>query len=188
MGDYVLESNPALGRLIERLGTQSETPARKQSSSSSGSTRYRRRRRAKASKRVREDPTIVVAKKPAKSSRVTKPARLADALAVEDDLWALREDSGADEMVLVGFDEEPAIFAEEIGDGGDDVFRADEADEILDVYGRADLDEYGEPADEDAESFDERSVQAISAVQNEEGDWIIDAFKAWMLEAVEAPG
>jgi hypothetical protein len=185
MGDYVLESNPALGRLIERLGTQSETPARKQSSSSSDSTRYRRRRRAKASKRVREDPTIVVAKKPARNPRVTKPTRLADALAVEDDLWAIREDSGADEMVLVGFDEEPAIFAEEIGDV--DVVKADDADEILDVYGRADLDEYGEPA-EDADSFDESSVQAISAVENEEGDWIIDAFKAWMLEAVEAPG
>jgi hypothetical protein len=185
MGDYVLESNPALGRLIERLGTQSETPARKQSSSSSDSTRYRRRRRAKASKRVREDPMIVVAKKPAKNARVRKPTRLADALAVEDDLWAIREDSGADEMVLVGFDEEPAIFAEEIGDV--DVVKADDADEILDVYGRADLDEYGEPA-EDAGSFDERSVQAISAVENEEGDWIIDAFKAWMLEAVEAPG
>jgi hypothetical protein len=129
---------------------------------------------------------IVVAKKSAKNPPARKPTRLADALAVEDDLWALREDSGADEMVLVGFDEEPAIFAEEIGDV--DVVKADDADEILDVYGRADLDEYGEPADEDAESFDERSVQAISAVQNEESDWIIDAFKAWMLEAVEAPG
>jgi hypothetical protein len=188
MGDYVLESNPALDRLIERLGAQSRPPEREQSSSLFGSSRYRRRNRAKVSKRVREDPMIVVEKKPAKNPRVAKAADLTDALAVEDDLRAIHEDSGADEMVLVDFDEEPAIFAEEIGDDVDDASRGDEADEILDVYGRADLDEYGEPAYEEAEAFDERSVQATSAVENEEGDWIIDAFKAWMLKSVEVPG
>jgi hypothetical protein len=187
MGDYVLESNPALGRLIERLATQSRPPAREQRSSLFDSTRYRRRNRAKVSKRVREDPMIVVEKKPAKNPRAQKTADPADWLAVEDDLWAIHEDSGADDMVLVDFDEEPAVFVEEIGDDGDDAFEGDEADEILDVYGWADLDECGEPVYEDADAFDERSVQAISAVENEEGDWIIDAFKAWMLKAVEAP-
>jgi hypothetical protein len=188
MGDYVLESNPALGRLIERLATQSRPPAREQSSSLFDSTRYRRRRRARVSKRVRENPMTVAEKTPAKNPSGAKPVDLADALAIDDDLWAIHEDSGADEMVLVDFDEEPAVFAEEIGDDGDDTFEGDEADEILDVYGREDLDEYGEPAYEDAEAFEKTSVQAISAVENEEDDWIIDAFRAWMLKAVEAPG
>jgi hypothetical protein len=188
MGDYVLESNPALSRLIERHATQSGPAAREQSSRLFDATRYRRRRRADASKRVREDPMVVVEKKPAKKPRIEKPADLADALAVEDELWAILDDSGADEMVLVGFDEEPAVFAEGVGDDGEDTFRGDEADEILNVYGRADLDEYGGPAHEDAESFDEGSVPAIRAVENEEGDWIIDAFKDWMLKTAEAAG
>ena len=173
MGDYVLESNPALGRLIERLATESAPPAREKSSHLFDSTRYRRRNRAKASKRAREDPIVVVEKKRAKNPRVARPADPTDALAVEDHLWAIREDSGADDMGLVDLDEGPAVFAEEIGGGGGDTFE-DGADEILDVYGRTDPDEDGE--------------SACSAVENEEGDWIIDAFKAWMLKAVEAPG
>ena len=144
-------------------------------------------------------------KKPAKGASVAEPTDLVDELVVEDDLWAMHEDpQAADEMVLVDFDEEPEVFAEEFVDDGDDTFACDEADEILDVYGRADLGEYGESAYENAEAFDEigvileeaqdvdiddeMSVQSIGAVDNEEGDWIIDAFKAWMLKAAEAPG
>jgi hypothetical protein len=183
MGDYVLESNPALGRLIERLATQGGPPAHEQSSLLSDSTRNRRRRHAKVSRRVRENPTIVVDKRPAKNPSVAEPAGFAHAVAVEHNLWANHEDSRADEIVLVDFDEEPAVFADE--DDGDDTFAGDEADEILDVYGE-DLDAWGEPAYGDAEAIDERSVQTVSAVENEQGDWIIDAFKAWMLEAPEA--
>jgi hypothetical protein len=205
MGDYVLESNPALERLIERLAAPSRPPAHDQTSRLDDSTRNRRRRRSKASKRIREDPMTVGEKKPVESARVAEPEDLDDELVTEDDLWAIHEDpQAADEMVLVGFDEEPEVFAEEFVDDGDDTFECDEADEILDVYGRLDTDEYGESAYEDAEVFgetgvvleedqdvdidDEVSVQASSAAENEEGDWIIDAFKAWMLKAAEAPG
>ncbi len=75
----------------------------------------------------------------------------------------------------------------------------DDADEILDVYGRADLGEFGESAYEAADAFDEMdmlleedqdddevSVQTVSAVEDAAGDWIFDAFKAWMLEVDEA--
>jgi hypothetical protein len=41
---------------------------------------------------------------------------------------------------------------------------------------------------QDVDIDDEMSVQATGAVENEEGDWIIAAFKAWMLKAAEAPG
>jgi hypothetical protein len=185
MGDYVLESNPALGRLIERLATQGGPPAHEQSSRLFDSKRNRRRRHAKVSQRVRENSTIVVDKRPAKNPSVAEPADLAHAVAVEHNLWASHEDLRADEIVLVDFDEEPAVFPEE--DDGDDTFEGDEADEILDVYGE-DLDAWGEPAYEDAEALDERSLQTVSAVDNEQDDWIIDAFKAWMLAAAEAPG
>jgi hypothetical protein len=156
MGDYVLESNPALERLIERQAAQGRPPAHEQSSRSHDSTRNRRRMRTKLSKRIREDPMTVGGKKPAEGASVAEPTDLVDELVAEDDLWAMHEDpQAADELVLVDFDEEPEVFAEEFVDDGDDTFACDEADEILDVYGRADLGEYGESAYENAEAFDE---------------------------------
>ena len=135
----------------------------------------------------------------AEVARFVGPTSIVEELVVEDDLWAIHEDpQAADEIVLVDFDEEPAVFAEELGDGENSI-EGDEADEVLDVYGRADLDEFGEPAYEDADAFDEMdmllevdqdeegvSLQTVSAVEDAAGDWIFDAFKAWMLEVDEA--
>ena len=172
MGDYVLESNPALGRLIERLAEQSGPPAHEQSSILHHSKRNRRRRRAKDSKRIRGDPMTVGEKKPAKGKRVVDPADLADELVGKDELWANHESPlDADEMLLVDFDEEAEVFVEELGHDEGDANEGDEPDEILDLYGPEDLDEYGE----------------FACVENEEGVWIIDAFKAWMLDASKRP-
>jgi hypothetical protein len=200
MGDYVLESNPALGRLIERLGAQGKRPAPEESPSSRDSRRFQRRGRSKIPKRSRENPTTVGARKRAEATSLAEPTSIGEELVVEDDLWVIHEDpQSADEMVLVDFDEEPADFAEELGGDGESTMEGDEADEILDVYGCADLDEFGESAYENAGDLDEMgvlleedqddnpvSVQTISAVEDAAGDWIFDAFKAWMLEVAEA--
>lgn len=199
MGDYVLESNPALGRLIERLGAQGKRPEPEESSSFHDSRRFQRRGRSKAPKRTRENPTTVDAQKRAEVARFVEPTSIVEELVVEDDLWVIHEDpQGADEIVLIDFDEEPAVFAEELGDG-ESLVEGDEADEILDVYGHADLDECGESAYEDTGAFDQMdmllekdqdddgvSVRTVSAVEDAAGDWIFDAFKAWMLEVDEA--
>jgi hypothetical protein len=199
MGDYVLESNPALGRLIERLGAQGKRPAPEESSSLRDSRRFQRRGRAKIPKRIRENPTTVGAQKRAEVASPAEPPSIVEELVVEDDLWVIHEDpQAADEMVLVDFDEEPAVFAEELGGAGESIMEGDEADEILDVYGRADLDELGESGYENAGALDEMDVlleedhddngvsaQTISAVEDTAGDWIFDAFKAWMLEVAE---
>jgi hypothetical protein len=125
---------------------------------------------------------------------------MAEELVVEDDLWVIHEDpQAADEMVLVDFDEEPAVFAEELEGDGEGSMDGDEADEVLDVYGHADLDEFGDSAYEDAGALDKTdvlleedqddnavSVQTIGAVEDAASDWIFDAFKAWMLEVAEA--
>jgi hypothetical protein len=198
MGDYVLESNPALGRLIERLGAQGEPPE-PQESPRLGAKRFHRRGRSKTPKSTRENPTTVGTQTRAEVVRHVEPTSIVERLVVEDDHWAIHEDPpDADEIVLVDFDEEPAVFAEELGDAEYRV-EGDEADEVLDVYGRADLDEFGESAYEDAEALDEMamlleedqdddgvSIRTVSAVQDEAGDWIFDAFKAWMLEVDEA--
>jgi hypothetical protein len=195
MGDYVLESNPALGRLIERLGAEGKRPEPEESPRFLDSKRFHRRGRSRTPKRTRENPTTVGTQTRAEVASLVEPTSIVDGLVVEDDLWAIHEDpQAADEIVLVDFDEEPAVFAEELGDAEYPV-EGDEADEVLDVYGRAGLDEFGEPAYEDADAFDEMailleedqdddgvSVRTVSAVEDAAGDWIFDAFKAWMLE------
>lgn len=195
MGDYVLENNPALERLIERLGA--EGPA--ESSGSDDSRRFQRRGRSKVPKRNRENPTAAGAQNHADVASFVEPTSSVEELVVEDGLWATHEDPEADdEIVLVDFHEEPAEFADELGNG-EFLVEGDEADELLDVYGRADLDEFGASAYEDAEAFDEMnmlleeehgndadSVQTVSAVEDAAGDWIFDAFKAWMVEADKA--
>ena len=200
MGDYVLESNPALGRLIERLGAQGKRPAPEESSSLRDSRRFQRRGRAKIPKRIRENPTTVGAQKRAEVASPAEPPSIVEELVVEDDLWVIHEDpQAADEMVLVDFDEEPAVFAEELGSDCQSITEGDEADEVLDVYGRVDLDEFGESAYGKAAALDEMdvlleedqddngvSVQTSNAVEDAAGDWIFDAFKAWMLEVAEA--
>ena len=199
MGDYVVESNPALGRLIERLGAQGKRRGPEESASFHDSRRFQQRGRSKTPKRTRENPTTVRAPKRAEVARFVGPTSIVEELVVEDDLRAIYEDpEAAEEIVLVDFDEEPAVFAEELGDG-ENFIKGDEADEVLDVYGRADLDEFGESAYEDADAFDEMdmlleldqdeegvSLQTVSAVEDAAGDWIFDAFKAWMLEVDEA--
>ena len=199
MGDYVLESNPALERLIERLGAE-KGPAPEESSRLQDSRRFQRRGRSKIPKRSRENPTTVGAQKRAKVASLAEPPSIVEELVVEDDLWVIHEDpQAADEMVLVDFDEEPAVFAEELGDDGEIIMEGDEADEVLDVYGPTDLDEFGDSAYEDAGALDETdvlleedkddngaSVQTIGAGEDAAGDWIFDAFKAWMLEVAEA--
>jgi hypothetical protein len=200
MGDYVLESNPALERLIERLGAQGKRPAPEESSSWQDSRRFQRRGRSKIPKRIRENPATVGVQKRAEVASLAEPTSMVEELLVEDDLWVIHEDpQAADEMVLVDFDEEPAVFAEELAGDDEGSMDGDEADEVLDVYGPADLDEFGDSAYEDAGALDETdvlleedqddnavSVQTIGAVEDAAGDWIFDAFKAWMLEVAEA--
>lgn len=193
MGDYVLDSNPALGRLIERLGAEGNDPGQ-ESASHHDSWRFQRRGRSKTPKRTRESPTTVGAQKRAELTCFAEPTSMMDELVAEDDLWAIHEDSQGDEIILLDFDEEPAVFAEDLDDG-EIIVEGDEADEILDVYGPADQDEFEEFAHESAATSDEMdilldedldddgvSVQAVSAVEDAAGDWIFDAFKAWMLE------
>jgi hypothetical protein len=200
MGDYVLESNPALERLIERLGAQGKRPAPEESSSWQDSRPFQRRGRSKIPKRIRENQATVGVQKRAAVASLVEPTSMVEELVVEDDLWVIHEDpQAADEMVLVDFDEEPAVFAEELGDDGEIIMEGDEADEVLDVYGPTDLDEFGDSAYEDAGALDETdvlleedkddngaSVQTIGAGEDAAGDWIFDAFKAWMLEVAEA--
>jgi hypothetical protein len=199
MGDYVLESNPALERLIERLGAE-KGPAPEESSRLQDSRRFQRRGRSKVPKRIRENPANVGPQKWAEVASLAGPTSMAEELVVEDDLWVIHEDpQAADEMVLVDFDEEPAVFAEELEGDGKGSMDGDEADEVLDVYGHADLDEFGDSAYEDAGALDKTdvlleedqddnavSVQTIGAVEDAASDWIFDAFKAWMLEVAEA--
>ncbi|HEY1445514.1 MAG TPA: hypothetical protein VGF51_11510 [Acidimicrobiales bacterium] len=199
MGDYVLESNPALGRLIERLGAEGKRPGPEKSSSLHDSKRFQRRGRSKIPKRTRENLTTLDTQTRAEVASLVEPTSLVEELVVEDDLEAIHEDpQAADEIVLIDFDEEPAVFAEDPGDA-ECRLESDEADEILDVYGRTDLDDIGESADEDLEAFDEMgmlleadqeddgvSVQTVSGVDDAAGDWIFDAFKAWMLEVDQA--
>lgn len=166
MGDYVLEGSPALERLIERFGAQGRPLPSEESSRSAGYVpRSQRRKRSKARaphrwEMFRRSPT-------AADSR--RPAETAD---VEDDSWALHDDAqDADEMFLLDFDEEPELI--EDSDGYDEQHNeTDDADEIIDVYG-----------------LEELNGEEEASLENEgegEGEpWILDAFKAWMLEAGE---
>jgi hypothetical protein len=178
MGDYVLESNPALERLIDRLGARGEPPPHEESSSSNGNaTRSRRGRRSKvqATDRpeiVRGDHTAAGAKDPAEHATVAEPAAIAEEeqAVVEDDLWAICEDpQPTDEMVLVDFDEEPEVFDEDLGDYDEDEDEADEADEVLDLYEGEEPDDEDETAYEDDEVFDE-----VDVVLEEEKEEVFD--------------
>ena len=190
MGDYVLESNPALERLIERFGAHGEPPPSEEGSSSNGSGKrsWRGRRsnvHAPELPGVFEDaPTAASAKDRTERATAGLLAAVAeeDPAVVEHDLWAIREDlQSADELLLVDFDEEPAVFDEDpdLDDDG-----ADEADEILDLYEDEDLDDeqYG---DEDRGIVD-RGAEILDDKREERGDWIFRAFEAWMLDAGEA--
>lgn len=189
MGDYVLESNPALERLIERFGAHGEPPSSVERSGSSGSgKRSWRERRSNVHAAghpgvLEEAPMAAGAKERVERATAGSPAAVAeeDPEAVEHDLWALEEDlESADEMLLVDFDEEPAVFDEDpdLDDDG-----ADEADEILDLYEDEDLDDeqYG---DEDRGIVD-RGAEILDDKREERGDWIFRAFEAWMLDAGE---
>ncbi len=167
MGDYVLESNPALERLIDRLGARGEPPPHGESSSSNGNaTRSRRGRRSKVHaadrpETLRGDQTAAGAKDPAEHATVAEPAAIAEEeqAVVEDDLWAIYEDpQPTDELVLVDFDEEPEVFDEDLGDYDDDEDEADESDEVLDVYEGEEPDDEEETAYENDEVFDEVDV------------------------------
>jgi hypothetical protein len=165
MGDYVLESNPALGRLIERLGAEGKRPGPEKSSSLHDSKRFQRRGRSKIPKRTRENLTTLDTQTRAEVASLVEPTSLVEELVVEDDLEAIHEDpQAADEIVLIDFDEEPAVFA----------------DEDLEAF-----DEMGMLLEADQED-DGVSVQTVSGVDDAAGDWIFDAFKAWMLEVDQA--
>ena len=198
MSDYVLENNPALERLIERLGAEGTGPGEERSTLHA-SRRSQRRGRSKLPKRTSENPTTVGAQERAEFTRFAEPTSTAEELVPHDDPWVIHEDSQAgDEIVLLDFDEEPAVFAEDLGDG-EIIVETDEFDEVLDVYGYADPDEFGESAHDDDVTSDEMdvlldedpdddgvSVQTVSAVEDTAGDWIFDAFKAWMVEVDKA--
>jgi hypothetical protein len=188
MGDYVLESNPALERLIERLGEQGKpSPSEDGSSSNDYSTRFRWRRRPIAPAAdhrgiPRGNLSAAGANDPAERATAAVPTAVAKEVVFEDNLWAIHnEPQAAEEMVLVDFDEEPEVFAEDLRDHGEDENDAYEADEILEIYELEELHDY----DETAYEHDELPVEVVD-VENEGGDWILDAFKAWMLETAEA--
>jgi hypothetical protein len=142
MGDYVVESNPALERLIERHRAQGNPQPRKERSNSNGDAKRSRWRRR--SKVHTADPA--------------KCATVADPEVFEDDLWVIPEDPRSDELVLVGFDEEPEVFDEDPEDLDEDQDEADEADEVLDVYEGEEPSSESETADVGEEVFEEDVV------------------------------
>lgn len=158
MGDYVLESNPALERLMERCRSQSEPPPPEQDPRPNGAAkRSRRGRRSKvhpASHPVPPpaDPTPGGEEDPAE--RVIAAER---AVAAEDDRAPVGVDPGIipDEMILVDFDEEPEIIDEDLWESDEDNDEADETDEILDVYEDEEWDGEKDAACEDEEAFAE---------------------------------
>jgi hypothetical protein len=116
---------------------------------------------------------------PAERVTVANPAATAEETALDESLWAIHEDAPADdELVLVDFDEEAEVFAEDPGDQRED--EAYEADDFLEVYEREELDN-NEPA-----AYDDGVRVDVVGVENDRGDWILDAFKNWMLESAEA--
>jgi hypothetical protein len=214
MGDYVLESNPALERLIERLRAQGEPPPHEESSKGNAK-RWRLGGRSKAhaadqSEIFRGNPTAAGAEDPAEHATVAESAAIAEQepAVVGDDLWAIQEDpQPGDEMVLVDFDEEPEVFDEDFGDcdeDGDEA-EADEEDEFLDLYEPEEPDEeevddevpvkvvhafedeepdHKQIADEDRELV-AKSTEVLDENRHEAGAWILDAFDLWKLGAVE---
>jgi hypothetical protein len=179
MSDYVLESNPALERLFERLRAPGEPPPPEESSlPNRDAKRSPRGRRSKVHAEdrtgiLRGDPAAAGAKDPADRATVVSAAAIAEEepVVVEDDLWANHADpQPTDELVLVDFDEEPEVFDEVPNRYDEDEEDAD-GDEILDLY------EYEEPDDE-GEGGDGTDEDTGS-------DWIFNAFEVWMRGAVE---
>jgi hypothetical protein len=209
MGDYVLEGNPALERLFERLRAPDEPPPLEESSSSEcGAKRSLRGRRSKVHAAdhpevLRGDLTAGV-QDPAERATVADPEAITEEVpVVVDDLWVIHEDPpSSDEMILIDFDEEPEVFDEDLGEFDDDAAE-DEDDEILDVYEGEESDDEGEAADED-EVFDEEDavlakddegvvddevpVRVAGAFKGDGGDWILGAFEVWMHEALKDEG
>ena len=195
MGDYVLESNPALERLIERDRAQDVPPPPEEGSSSRGhANRFWRGRRSTAHpvdhpEVLRGDPSAGGATSPAERTTVEEPPIVAEeAAVVEDDLWAIHKDlQPPDEMVLVDFDEEPEVFDEDPGNYGEDE-EADEADEVLDVYEDADWDDEDEEEDVNDEVLSEvmdAGADVLEENRHVGSDWIFDAFEAWKVEIIE---
>lgn len=187
MGDYVLDSNPALERLIERLGAQGKPPLPEERSSSNGyATLFRRRKRSKV--HPVDDPGIrggssspAGLNDPVEGARVATPAATAQEVALHENLRAIHEDTQADdELVLVDFDEAAEVFAEDPGGQRADESDAYEADDLLEVYEREELD------NSDETLYDDEMPVEVLGVENDRRDWILDAFKTWMLESAEA--
>jgi hypothetical protein len=186
MGDYVLDSNPALERLIERLGAKDKPPPPEERSGSHGySTLFRRRRRptvhAVDSPGIGGgNPSPAGVNDPADRAKVAK-APTAEEAAFDENLRAIREDFPADdELVLVDFDEDAELFAEDPEDQREDENEADAADAFLEVYERE------EPNPDENAAYDDGVRVDVVGVENDRGDWILDAFKNWMLESAEA--
>jgi hypothetical protein len=186
MGDYVLESNPALERLIERLCAPGEPPLGEASSNSNEhARRFRRGRHSKVHaaghpELLRGDPTAGDATETA-DRHLGSPSTIAEEEpAVLGNFWAIHEDpQPTDEMVLVDFDEEPEVFDEDPGEYERDRDETDDADEILDVYEDEDEDEDEEWNNE---TILDEGAEVLDEDRHEVGDWIFEAFEVWRLE------
>jgi hypothetical protein len=180
MGDYVLESNPALERLIERLRAPGEPPlAEASSNSNEHAKRSRRGRRSKVHAAgqpeiLRGAPTAGDAKDSADQHPGSPSTITEEEPAVLENFWPIHEDpQPSDEMLLVDFDEEPEVFDEDPGDYDKDRDETDEADEILDVY---------EDEEWNEETIVDEGAEVLDADRHAVGDWIFEAFEVWRLE------
>jgi hypothetical protein len=180
MSDYVLESNPALERLIERLHAPGEpSPPEESSVSKEHGKRFRRARRSKGEEADRQELLGVDSPAAGAWDRADQgpnsPAGIfQEEPAVDESVWTIHEDpEPPDEMLLVDFNEEPEVFDEIPEEDDGDPDEADDLDEVLDIYEDEEWD-FDTILDEDAESLDEDG--------NEDGDWIFEAFEAWRLE------
>ena len=193
MSDHVLEDNPALERLIERLGAPGELPPREESSASTEhAKRSRRGRRSKiraADRRESLDGEPMAGGAEHRTEEHPRaPVDMTDGEpAIVANRWASHDDpQPTDEMLLVDFDEEPEVFDEDPGypDGdraADEADEADDADEILDIFEDEDWDSY-EDEDWGRDAVVDPGADVIAEDGHEGGDWIFEAFEAWRLE------
>ena len=187
MVDYVLESNPALERLIERLGasgeTEADTPSTEDSASSNGHTQRSGRQRWRKAHPFdpvvpREASTADMPKTaPGEIDTVTEHAgHLEDEQGVEqgggqDEPTAILEHSQpTEDLVLVGFHEDPEIFDE---DPQDEDEIDDEDDEIIDIYGLEEPEDDDEPVDEIDE--DDEILDIYGLENRDDDDEPVDA-------------
>jgi hypothetical protein len=212
MVDYVLESNPALERLIERLHVQEEL-SQLETVPSAETKRFRRRRRSKvhAGECHEQRPADPVPEEASAADHRIAADAVADAEEAHPVVTLtprlvhpyLQPD---EELVLVGFDEEPALFDEPT-----DVPTHDDAEdlEFLDLFGDQDVDaedgESGEvihfdhietSGEPDCSSDDETDRADKGELVGDEGEnrlvddlpregsWILSAFEAWRLVEV----